>query len=450
MPAQGRVLLIDNRISLPADSLQALEASGFDVTYVETGDLGLRKLREISFDVVLLNLDPAAAPDKELVARIKQESPNTALIVLYEKAAGRTIDDAVRESAFDCLAKPFTPEFLSKLVVKAAGHAKRTLEDSCIGQELERMMLSQVLIGRSRAIRETGRFILKAASVHSSVLVTGEPGAGKEVVARAIHRLSSRSNRPFVKVDCRKSRSSLLENELFGHLGGAIRLPAEHSSGKIERAEGGTLFLDEIAAIGSAVQDQLMQALLEPKVLNGEKNTYTKPNIRIISTSRQDMLRIVQRGAFREDLFYKLNSISIPMPPLRERLEDIPLIAEYYIKKFSAEKQRSCRTLSKEALRSLQRREWPGNVRELIGVLERATARCDGGTIELKDLPPDAVDPYKQQDDPSEGYLVRMEKNEILRILEQFHGNKTKAAQFLGINRKTLREKMERYGLNKT
>lgn len=447
MPLQGRVILIDTMELVHGDCRKALEATGFNITTAENGEQGVEKAQHESFDVTLLSLEIPGISGIELLKKLKQDSPNTAIIILTRNTVGNENEDAVRNGAFDCLPAPFTPDTLVKLVIKAASHTRRALEDSCIGQELERMMLSQVLIGRSEPMERVGRFVRKAAIVDATVLITGEPGTGKEVVARAIHRLSRRSNRRFVTVDCRKSVESLLESELFGNIKGAISDAVGNTAGKIELAEGGTLFLDEFANIGNSVQEKLLRVILEGKIPAQSSAPEKQVNIRIISATKRDLTRKMSEGNFREDLFYRLNSLHIPMPPLRERLEDIPLLADYYIRKFSSEKQRPARVLSDEALRSLKRREWPGNVRELIDILEHAVATCKERIIEIHNLPHE--EPPSETNGESGGYLARLEKNEILRILERFAGNKTKAANYLGINRKTLREKMERYGLNK-
>jgi DNA-binding NtrC family response regulator len=448
MPSQGRILLIDNRESIPAHCLEILQTSGLSITNAENKILGLEKVRQESYDASLFTPGILDASALEFLAHLKQESPNTAILIVYEKADRSQIDEAIERGAFDCLKSPVNPDSLAGIVLKAVHYSRRALENSCIGQELHRLMLSQVLIGRSEAIQQIGRFIRKASTVDSPVLISGEPGTGKEIVARAIHRLSRRSNRLFVTVNCRKSSISLLENELFGHAKGSIPTAASSRTGKIESALGGTLFLDEIADIVEPVQEKILQ-LIQGKRLSFENETTQKNvDIRILSATCQDITRKMKRGEFREDLFYRINTLSITVPPLRERLEDIPLLADYYIRKFATEKQSPARTVSVDAMRSLQRREWPGNVREFIGILQRAVERCDGETIELRNFPPEVNDP-REAEGESGGYLARMEKNEIRRILEQFQGNKTKASKYLGINRKTLREKMERYGLEK-
>jgi two-component system response regulator HydG len=282
--------------------------------------------------------------------------------------------------------------------------------------------------------------------VDSTVLITGETGVGKEVVARAIHRLSHRSNKRFVTVDCGTLVESLFESELFGHVRGAFSGAIENTVGKIELADGGTLFLDEIANISVNMQAKLLRAVQEREISRVGSTGKKRIDVRIISATNRDLQQALREGKFREDLFYRLNVIHVSVPPLRERLEDIPAIAEYYLKKLAAEKGRSAAAISDEAMRFLKRCEWPGNVRELINALEYAVVTCDGKTIGLKDLP-HGVPGSSGTGVPIGGSLARLEQNEILSALEQFHGNKTRAAEHLGINRKTLREKMQKYGL---
>ena len=448
MPLQGRVILIDHRKAMHSCCRQAAEAAGFRIATTETGMHGLERVRRESFDVALLNLEITDVPGMEVLTRLKRESPNTAVIVFVRDPGVSEAAAALEKGAFECLPEPFIPDTLIQLIARAESRIRRALEDSCIGLELDRKMLSEVLIGRSEPMDRVGRFIRKAATVDATVLITGEPGTGKDVVARAIHRLSGRSNRRFVTVDCQAAAENRLDTELFGQAGKAIPEIPGTTAGKIELADGGTLYLDKIAHIGSSLQEKLLKTILGQTVPARSGLPEKKVDVRIISATSRDMAREMETGKFREDLYYRLNSIHIPLPPLRERLEDIPLLADYYIRKFSAEQRRPARGLSKEALLSLKRREWPGNVRELIQVLEYAVAACEHETVMPRNLPLAGPDLPEATGDAG-GYLARLEQNEILRILDRFDGNKTKAAKFLGINRKTLREKMERYGIHK-
>jgi two-component system response regulator HydG len=447
MPTRGKVLIIDDEESMRIGCEQALELSGFSVAAAESGEQGLKKAQQESFDVVLLDLRMPGLPGIEVLKRLKQDSPHAAVIIITGYATINSAVEAIKQGAYDYLPKPFTPEALTVVVVRAANAARRALENAVIGPEIEREMLSEVLIGHSHPMSHVLRLIQKAAPVDSTVLITGDTGVGKEVVARAIHRLSHRSAKKFITVDCGTLVESLFESELFGHVKGAFSGAVENTIGKIELADGGTLFLDEIANISINMQARLLRAVQEREISRVGSTNRKRVDVRIISATNRDLQEAVREDRFREDLFYRLNVIHIPVPPLRERLEDIPALVDYYLKKLAAEKQRPQPSISEEAMRFLRKHEWPGNVRELINALEYAVVTCDGNMIGLRDLP------YSGAENPGSsafdaGSLARLEQNEIVKALDQYNGNKTKAAKHLGINRKTLREKMRKYGLD--
>jgi DNA-binding NtrC family response regulator len=444
---RGRVLIIDDDEFTRLACLQALESGGFSSAAAENGHQALDIIRQESFDVALLDLKMPGLPGMEVLKRLKEESPNTAVIIITGHAAVDSVVESIKLGAFDYLPKPFTPEALIRLVEKAATAVMRALENACIGQELDRKMLSQALIGRSEAMSRVVRLIQKAAPVDSTVLITGETGVGKEVVARAIHRLSQRSDKRFVTVDCGALVESLFESELFGHAKGAFSGAIENTVGKIELADGGTLFLDEIANISINLQARLLRAVQEREISRVGSTHRKKIDVRIISATNRDLHREVREGKFREDLFYRLNVIHISVPPLRERLEDIPALVDYYLKKLATEKGRPANAISDEAMRFLKRCDWPGNVRELINAIEFAVVTCEGKIIGPRDLPYGTASPAESEA-LDRGRLAQLEQNEILNALNQFRGNKTKAAEYLGINRKTLREKMQKYGLS--
>jgi two-component system response regulator HydG len=295
------------------------------------------------------------------------------------------------------------------------------------------------------------RLIQKAAPTDSTVLITGETGSGKEVVARAIHRLSPRSAKAFVTVDCGTLVETLFETELFGHVKGAFSGAVESTTGKIELADGGTLFLDEMANIGIQMQARLLRVVQEREISRVGSAQKRKVDVRILSATNRDLPQAVRDGSFREDLFYRLNVIHVPVPPLRDRIEDIPELVAHYVAKLAAQRRRPVPGVSEEAMRFLKRHEWPGNVRELINALEYAVVTAEGDSIGLGDLPYSAEASSHLnllEGSPAEdGHLARIEQSEILRVLQQFGGNRTKAAEFLGINRKTLREKIRKYDL---
>jgi two-component system, NtrC family, response regulator HydG len=447
MAEQGRVLIIEDDDSTSSGCRQALEPAGFHIAMAENGEQALERIRLESFDVALLNLRMPDSEALEVLNRLKQASPNTAMILFSQNPTISSAVETIKLGAYDYVPNPITPEALIKLVERAASAARRVLENACIGLELERQMLSQVLIGRSEVMSRVVRLVQKAAPVDSTVLITGETGVGKEVVARAIHRLSRRSNKPFVTVDCGTLVESLFESELFGHVKGSFSGAVENTIGKIEMADGGTLFLDEITNITINMQARLLRAVQEREISRVGSSIKKKIDVRIISATNRDLLQAVREGKFREDLFYRLNVIHVSVPPLRERLEDIPALVDYYLKKLATEKRRPVVALSDEAMRFLKRCEWPGNVRELINALEYAVVTCEGKTIGLRDLPYAATESMGFGT-PGGGSLARLEQSEILNALDLFQGNKTKAAEYLGINRKTLREKIQKYGLS--
>jgi DNA-binding NtrC family response regulator len=452
MAVHGKVLIIDDDESIRIACAQTLEQAGFSVALAAHGQEGLERASRESFDVALLDLMMPGPPGMEVLRRLKLDSPHLVVIIITGYATIESAVEAIQHGAYNYLPKPFTPEALTAIVLKAATAGRRALEDDCISQELERKMLSKDLIGRSEAMRKVGRLIRRAAPTESTVLITGETGVGKEVVARAIHRLSRRSEKAFVTLDCGTLVETLFESELFGHVKGAFSGAVESTTGKFELAEGGTLFLDEIANISIQMQARLLGAVQEREICKVGSTQKKKVDVRIISATNRDLLQAVRDGNFREDLYYRLNVIHIPVPPLRDRMEDIPAFVAYYLRKIAIEKQRAVPAVSEEAMRFLKRHEWPGNVRELINALEYAVVTCEEGhTITPRDLPYGAEESSSRNSPdippPEKGQLIRVEQSEIARALRQFGGNRTKAAEFLGINRKTLREKIRKYNL---
>jgi|WetSurSiteA1Bulk_404760.scaffolds.fasta_scaffold04003_2 two-component system, NtrC family, response regulator HydG len=446
MASNGKVLIIDDEESLRIACEQTLELDGFSVSTAASGLAGIELARRESFHVVLLDLRMPGMDGIEVLQKLRQESPNAMVILITAYATIESAVKAIKQGAYDYLPKPFTPESLTALVKKAASAARRTLESDCIGQEVERRMPSDVLVGRSEPMNQVMRLIRKAAPMDSTVLITGETGVGKEVAARAVHRLSRRSDKPFVTVDCGTLVETLFESELFGHVKGAFSGAVENTIGKIELADGGTLFLDEIVNITINMQARLLRAVQEREVSRVGSTSKKKVDVRIIAATNRDLQQEVREGRFREDLYYRLNVIHIPVPALRDRPEDIPALTAYYLRKLATDKGKRVSDISDEAMSFLKSHSWPGNVRELINALEFAVVTCEGDGIGLSDLPYGSDDVGQATGAPG-GTLLRLEQIEILKALERFRGNKTRAAEYLGINRKTLREKMQKYDL---
>lgn len=448
MSFSANILVIDDEESMRVGCIQTLAEDGYRVQAVENGRKGLDRTSKESFDVILLDLKMPGIPGMEVLKKLKENDANSVVIVI---TAYGTIDSAVeamKRGAYDFLSKPFTPEALSSIVKRAADSRLRALEDACVALALDEKMISKTIIGQSNEIANLVLLIKKVAATNSTVFITGETGVGKELVAQTIHRLSRRCDKPFVTVDCGVLVESLFESEMFGHTKGSFTGAIETTHGKFELANGGTIFLDEVANISINMQARLLRVIEEreiSKVGGLEKITV---DVRIIAATNKNLLKEIDKGRFREDLFYRLNVVPIHIPPLRERRQDIPVLAKYFLKKFGQQNKKAVTSISAEAMRSLEMYDWPGNVRELRNAIERAIVTCEGKVIEFDDLSFNESEIQCNINLSGEGSLAELEREKISKVLKQFNGHKTKAAEYLGINRKTLREKIRKYKIN--
>lgn len=445
MPLSANILVIDDDESIRAGCVQTLANDGHRVQAVASGSEGLAKVGAESFDVILVDLKMPGISGMEVLKRIKEDDPASVVIVITGYG---TIDAAVESmklGAYDFLTKPFAPETLSVLVETAASTRLHVLEDACIGQALDEQAISDRIIGVSPAIKRIGVLAGKVALTDSTVLITGGTGVGKELVARTIHQISPRRDRPFVTVDCGALVEGLFESELFGHTEGAFTGAVKTTQGRFELANGGTMFLDEVANVSVSLQSRLLRVLEEREISRVGGSEKIKLDVRIVSATNKDLLEEVRKGEFREDLFYRLNVVPIRIPPLRERRQDIPLLAEHFLKKLREQRGAPRKRLSANAMRALETREWPGNVRELRNLIERVMVTCEEDVIDADDLFHDEAPLQPAGTSLAKGSLAEREKEEITNTLRQFGGHKAKAAEYLGINRKTLREKIRKY-----
>jgi len=448
MAFSANILVIDDEESMRAGCIQTLAEDGYRVQAVENGRKGLDRTSKESFDVILLDLKMPGIPGMEVLKKLKENDANSVVIVI---TAYGTIDSAVeamKRGAYDFLSKPFTPEALSSIVKRAVDRRLRALEDACVALALDEKMISKTIIGQSNEIANLVLLIKKVAAAGSTVLITGETGVGKELVAQTIHRLSRRCDKPFVTVDCGVLVESLFESEMFGHTKGSFTGAIETTHGKFELANGGTIFLDEVANISINMQARLLRVIEEreiSKVGGLEKITV---DVRIIAATNKNLLKEIDKGRFREDLFYRLNVVPIHIPPLRQRRQDIGILAKYFLKKFGQQKKKAVTSISAEAMRALEMYDWPGNARELRNTIERGIVTCEGKVIELDDLSFNESAIQSNTNSSGQGRLAEMEREKITKVLKQFNGHKTKAAEYLGINRKTLREKIRKYKIN--
>ena len=445
MSFSANILIIDDEESIRAGCTQTLTENGYRVQAVENGHIGLEKISKESFDVILLDLKMPGIGGMDVLKKLKENNPDCFVIVI---TAYGTIDSAVeamKRGAYDFLTKPFTPEALNSVVKRAVDNRMRILEDACVTLALGQEMLSKTIIGQSDEMAKLVALIKKVALSDSTVLITGETGVGKELVAQTIHRLGNRADKPFVTVDCGVLVESLFESEMFGHTKGSFTGAIETTQGKFELANGGTIFLDEVANISVSMQARLLRVIEEREISKVGGLEKINIDVRIIAATNKNLLKEIDEGRFREDLFYRLNVVPIHIPPLRERRQDISVLAKFFLKKFDQQKKRIIKRISAEAMRSQEMYDWPGNVRELRNTIEHAIVTCEGKTIEPDDLSFHKSAIPGNVDFSEQGHLAETEKEKIIKVLKQFDGHKTKAAEYLGINRKTLREKIRKY-----
>ena len=459
MPTCANVLVIDDDESMRVGCAQSLAEDGHRVRVAESGMVGLRLAQEESFDLVLLDLNMPGLGGMEVLDKLREDNPDVVVVLITGYATIESAVEGMRKGAWDYLPKPFSPEMLGTVVNKALDRKRLSLENAYLRMALKEKGEAEMLVGQSPAMAKVSELIRKVAPTDATVLIVGETGVGKELAARAIHRLSYRRDKPFVTVDCAALVESLFESELFGHVRGAYTGAFETTIGKLELAHTGTIFFDEVGNIAPAMQVKLLRVIQEREFMKVGSSRKIKVDVRILAATNNDLLRDIREGEFREDLFFRLSVVPIQLPALRERKEDIRLLARHFLDKLNTRRKRGVTSFSEQALRALEDYPWPGNVRELENTIERALVMADGPVIQDSDLffygvaSPDADAPATSTSSrPPEasaepGQLARMEQREIAAALERFEGQIAKAAEFLGINRKTLREKMRRYGL---
>jgi len=448
MSGASTILIVDDDESIRVGCTLTLEAEGYEVVAESSGDKGLETALDGTFDVILLDLKMPKLNGMDVLKRIMEEDATSIVVMITGYATIESAVEAMRCGAYDFIQKPFSPEELLVVVERAIDLKRVTLENTCLRSELEERVGRAMIIGRSPSMQEVATLIAKVASADSTVLVTGETGVGKELVGRAIHRASDRQEKPFVTVDCGALVETLFESELFGHRKGSFTGAEATTHGKFELANGGTVFLDEIGNIGTTIQAKLLRVIQEREITKVGNSQSIKVDVRIIAATNIDLSDAVNRGVFREDLYYRLNVFPIHIPPLRERREDIPELAQHFLGKYNGRRHKKIDNISDEAMLALQAYDWPGNVRELENAIERAVILTEGHTLEAGDLL--CVGPRGEAaNDPwREGRLAQMERGEIIQALKAFDGQKAKAADYLGINRKTLREKIRKYGIH--
>lgn len=451
------ILLVEDKESMAQMLKETLEAEGYGIAIARDGQEGIRSIREGHFDLVLSDLKLPRKDGLEVLKVSKEENPLTPVIVMTAFGTIETAVTAMKEGAFDFITKPFDTDHLMLLIRRALENLRLQTENIVLRDELATRVGMPKIIGRSLGITEVARKVQKVSAGKTTVLLLGESGTGKELFARAIHQLSPRNSYPFVAINCAAIPRELLESELFGHEKGSFTGADAKKIGKFELADKGTVFLDEIAEMDQALQAKILRVLQEGEI---ERVGGLRPigiDVRIVAASNKDLEKAVEEKLFREDLFYRLNVFPILIPPLRERRDDIPLLADYFIGKYCLELKTLAKSIAPDAQELLVQYPWKGNVRELENCIERAIILCDGNTIttehislnpqltmesSLKNVPMD-----RTLDDATKEAVRIVETQRILRALRETRGNKSRAAEILDVSYKTLLTKIKDYGI---
>ena len=440
------ILVVDDELIVRKSFYHWFEKFGYKVDTATSGFEALEKLEEYPFDVLFVDIKMPGMDGLELLAKVKEEYPDAIVIIITAYGSIESAVNAMKLGAGDYLLKPFKPEQLSLVLEKISQQKKLNSEFQYIKGRLESMTRFENIIGQSSVMLELFDLIPDVAQSDSSVLILGETGTGKELVAKAIHAKSPRSKSPFIAINCGAIPESLLESELFGYQKGAFTGAIQSRKGFLEMVSGGALFLDEIGEIDPKMQIDLLRVLEEKKITRLGNRFPIDIDFRLISATRRDLEKAVAEGRFREDFYYRINVIKITIPPLRDRKEDIPLLAEHFLKKYSHETTKYVDRIERKALDFLQTYDWPGNVRELENAIERAVVLVKSRTIKVEDFSFIRTSNLQLIKPKS---LREMEKIHIKQILQECGWNVTGAAKTLGINRVTLHKMIKRFDLKR-
>jgi len=447
------VLLIEDDDALRMTLAELLERRGYLPVLASTGKEGLEKL-DARTASVLLDLRLPDADGMDILNQIKAEDPRVPVIVVTGYGSERRAVEALKHGAFNYIPKPIEAEELLGVLREAVEKRQLSWENQDLRARLDEKFGMGGLIGNSPAMRRVFEKVHQVSSVRSTVLITGETGTGKELVARAIHQMSPRKDRLFVAVNCAALPEQLVEDELFGHVKGAYTGAESDRDGRFKQAHRGTLFIDEIVELAPRTQAKLLRVLESMEFSPVGTTALEKVDVRVLAATNRELQVEVEEGRFREDLYYRVNVVRIDIPPLRDRPGDISILVRAFIDEISATNERNVRGMSPEALRQLERYSWPGNVRELRNILEQIIVLSDQEEIAIEDLPSRICRDVSVQEDeiairPGTS-LKEAEKSLILRTMEEFSGNRVRVSEVLGISLRTLQRKLKEYGLTRS
>ena len=450
-----RILVVDDDASLRRVLQVQLEQEGYAVASAASAQQTLSMLQVQPYDLVISDLKMPGSSGLELLRQIRLQYPEAIVLILTAFGTVETAVEAMKSGAYDYLTKPVHPDELSLVVGRALEHLRLVKEVCTLRANLDQKYGFENILGRSGALLQVLDTAARAARTHSTVLIRGETGTGKELLARAIHFNSSRKHRPLITINCAAIPKELLESELFGHKRGAFTGAVGEKRGKIETADGGTIFLDEIGEMPLELQVKLLRLIEEGEIEKIGSEVRNQVDVRIIAATHRDLQAMIEDGTFREDLYYRLVVIPLLLPPLRERMEDIPDLVQYFFRKSRQKNDRPELVMAPALLPYFARYRWPGNVRELENVVERMVVLARGDEITVQDLPEflrrerAGVEALEIDLPPQGVSLEAIEKELIVKALERCGWNQTQAARYLDISRKTLIYRMERHGIRR-
>jgi DNA-binding NtrC family response regulator len=454
---RARILVVDDKENIVNLFVRILGDS-YEVTTAGDGGRAISLIGAQDFDVIITDLRMPGADGFEVLRAAKARAPDTEVVMMTAYASVQDAVTAMKQGAYDYLQKPFDPDDASLVVARALERKRLRAQAQTLRRELEGVFSFHNLVGKSAPMKDMYRLLEQASKLDITVLLNGETGTGKELAARAVHYHSERKERRFVPVNCGALPAELVESELFGHAKGSFTGAVGAKPGLFEEAEGGTIFLDEIGDLPLPVQVKLNRALQEKEIRRVGDNRPTKVNVRVVAATHRDLKAEVAAGRFREDLYYRLNVFPVVLPSLRDRREDIPLLAAHFLEKHAGALRKELSGFDADALRALTGYPWPGNVRELENAVERAVAVSKGPQIELRDLPPDvkgtqegaipgevlAKMPYREAVDLARD---RVSRDYLTVLLREHEGNVTHAAAQAGMERESLHRLLKRYGI---
>ncbi len=445
MNPKGKLLIVDDEFSVRDSLGKWFREDGYEIATADGGSDALSRLAESKWDLALVDIKMRGTDGIELQRRFHEVDPDMLVIIMTGYASVETAVAALKNGAYDYVTKPLDPDEISHTVEKALAH-KRTQQENIRLRETVTEMSHPDLIGQSSAMKKIFEAIETVAPTDATVLITGESGTGKELVARAVHTNSPRRFHPMVTIHCGALTETLLESELFGHEKGAFTGAQYRKKGKFEMAEGGTVFLDEIGDISLKTQTDLLRVLQERELVRVGGNQTIKVDFRCVAATNKELEKLIDEGHFRPDLFYRLNVFHIELPPVRDRKDDIPLLVNHFVAKFSQQMNKRINRVAPAAMYLLQQYPWPGNVRELENAVERAMVVASEPELREQDF----ILKPRNGDKPEGRTLEDIEKVHILRVLEECGGNQTRAAEVLDIDRVTLHNKLKKYGWSKS